>query len=570
MYCPRVRTGDKTIIITEKGKPLISEELCVGCGICIHRCPFDAIRIVGLPEELSKDLLHQFGPNGFRLFRLPTPVEGKVIGLIGQNGIGKTTAIQILSGEVIPNLGELDVKPAWDWVLDKFAGSMLYEHFEKIANREIRTALKPQYVDKIPKVAKGKVFDLLGKVNEFPTDILDYVVSELELKSVLARDITQLSGGELQRVAIAATMLKDVDIYFFDEPSSYLDIHQRLKVAKLIHKLVAKKFVVIIEHDLAVMDFLADNVHMLYGEEGAYGVVAHPRPVRSGINTYLSGFLREENIRFRDKEIKFEPRPPRTRWRAGSLLEYNALEKRYNGFSLRTSPGVIHQGEVVGVVGPNATGKTTFVKMLAKIEKPTTGRIDVGLRVSYKPQYIKVDFDGTVEELYYSKLGDAFRSDFYLSEIERKLNLKPLYNRHLETLAGGELQRVTIALALVRDADIYLIDEPSAYLDSNQRMEVAKTIRRVMENRAKSAMIVDHDMYFIDLVSDSIMVFSGEPARYGYAEGPFDMRTGMNKFLHQVGVTFRRDNLTFRPRINKPDSLLDRRQKASGEYYYST
>ena len=116
---------------------------------------------------------------------------------------------------------------------------------------------------------------------------------------------------------------------------------------------------------------------------------------------------------------------------------------------------------------------------------------------------------------------------------------------------------------------MYLLDEPSAYLDSNQRMEAAKTVRRVMEKRGRSALIVDHDIYFLDMVSDSIMVFSGHPGKEGRANGPFDMRAGMNMFLKEVDVTFRRDNDTNRPRINKPGSRLDREQKERGEYYYS-
>jgi ATP-binding cassette subfamily E protein 1 len=140
----------------------------------------------------------------------------------------------------------------------------------------------------------------------------------------------------------------------------------------------------------------------------------------------------------------------------------------------------------------------------------------------------------------------------------------------VNTLSGGELQRVAIAICLSRDADMYLLDEPSAYLDSNQRMEAAKTVRRVMEKRGRSALIVDHDIYFLDMVSDSMMVFTGKPGREGQANGPFDMRAGMNMFLEHVDVTFRRDNDTNRPRINKPGSTLDREQQEKGEYYYST
>lgn len=566
-YCPVNRTGAECVVMGEKNKPVISEKLCVGSGICINKCPFDAIRIIGLADELDRDLVHQFGVNGFRLFRLPTPTKGKVLGLLGPNGIGKTTAIQILSGQLIPNLGDMESEPGWDNVIEYFAGKELQGYFEQLAAGKFVSSMKPQYVDMLPKHHGGKVYELLAKLPM--ADKVEELTKELELTHVLDSKLSELSGGELQRLAIAATMLKEADIYFFDEPSSYLDIYQRLKIAKVLHKLALEKQVVIIEHDLAILDFLADNVHIIYGTEGAYGVLAQPRAVRTAINTYLSGFLREENIRFRDKPIRFDERPPKEAWSGEVLLNFPPLEMAYDGgFRLETRGGKLHEGEVVGVVGPNATGKSTFVKMMVGELKPTAGTVNTKLRLSYKPQYIDVDFDGTVQELFWSELGEAFESQFFKAEIERPLEVLPLYNKTLSNLSGGEHQRVAIAVALTREADIYMLDEPSAYLDSNQRMNVAKTIRRVMEKGSTSALVVDHDIYFLDLISDSIIVFEGEGARYGSSSGPYDLRTGMNRFLKNVDITFRRDTDSKRPRINKTDSRLDREQKSSGEYYY--
>jgi len=568
-FCPPQRTGSEVIWIDqETGKSTISEETCIACGICVKKCPFDAIRIIGLPEALKEDLVHQFGKNGFRLFRLPVPKEGQAVGLLGPNGVGKTTTVSILSGELVPNLGQYrKKKPQWDPVLEYFAGTELHDYLEKLADDELRTSMKPQYVDKLPKVVSGKVRDLLKKVDE--GDQLDAVGEELGLSSFMDRDIKHLSGGELQRTAIAAAMLKDADVYFFDEPSSYLDINQRLRVARTIKSLSERKQVVVIEHDLAIMDFLADVVHIIYGSEGAYGVLAQPRPVRTAINVYLGGYLREENMRFRDREIRFEASPPRAGWKATTLLQYDVLEKRYEGFHLKVEPGKLRKGEVVGVVGPNATGKTTFVKMLAGEETPTVGEVTAEWKVSYKPQYVESKYEGVVSDLLAAVVGKKAESNYFEAEVLSPLKVRGMMEREITTLSGGELQRVAIAICLGRDADSYLIDEPSAYLDSNQRMEAAKTIRRVMEKEGKSGLIVDHDVYFIDMVSDSIIVFNGEPGVSGLAQGPFPMREGMNSFLEQVGITFRRDNETNRPRINKPDSRLDREQKHAGEYYYA-
>jgi len=567
-YCPRVRAGDETILMGEDGKPIISEELCVGCGICINKCPFDAIKIIGLAEELETDLVHQFGKNGFRLFRLPIPKKGSCVGILGPNGIGKTTAIKILSGQILPNLGDFDEKKTWDDVVGYYSGSELYDHFNKISNKEIESVVKPQYVDKLPKIMKGKIGEILKKIDN--SGNFDTIVNKFGLNNVLDKQIEkgEISGGELQTVSIAAALLRDVDLYFFDEPSSYLDIHQRLKVARIIKELSEKKKVIVIEHDLAVLDFLCDNVHLVYGDEGAYGVITHPRGVRHAINTYLSGYLKEENIRFGEK-IEFFAHPPKQRQNMRILITYNDLTKSYEDFTLEIEKGVIRQGEIIGIVGSNAIGKTTFVKLLSGDIKPTKGSIEYDIKVSYKPQYITPDYTGTVRDFFEKKAQQIFTSSFLKAEIFEPFNLKYLLDKKIDTLSGGELQRVATANCLVQEADIYLIDEPSAYLDSEQRMITSRTVRRIIEKSGKSAMIVDHDVYFIDMISDALIVFEGEPGKHGIGRGPYSLHEGMNRFLKDIDITFRRDEETHRPRVNKPDSFMDRKQRKEGEYYYS-
>ncbi len=566
-YCPRVRAGDETIIMGGEGFPIISEDLCVGCGICVHKCPFEAIKIIGLAQALDTDLVHQFGKNGFRLFRLPAPKKGSCIGILGPNGIGKTTAVKILSGQLKPNLGDYKDEPTWDDIIEYYAGTELHDHFKDLADKKIESVVKPQYVDKLPKITKGKIKEVLKKADT--SGNFDSIVERLGLANVLDKNIEkgEISGGELQLVSVAAALLRDVDLYFFDEPSSYLDIYQRLKVARILKELAEEKKVIVVEHDLAVLDFLCDNVHLMYGDEGAYGVITHARGVRHAINTYLSGYLKEENIRFGEK-IEFFAHPPKQRQNMRILITYNNLKKSFRGFSLEIESGIIRQGEIVGIVGPNAIGKTTFVKMLAGDTKPTDGEIEYSVKVSYKPQYISTDSTGTVRDFLEEKAQQLFTSPFFTAEIFEAFHLKYLMDKQLDTLSGGELQRVAIANCLVQDADIYLIDEPSAYLDSEQRMVTSRTVRRVIEKSGKSAMIVDHDVYFIDMVSDALIVFDGEPGKHGRAQGPFGLHEGMNRFLKDVDITFRRDEETKRPRVNKPESYIDRTQKQNGEYYY--
>jgi ATP-binding cassette subfamily E protein 1 len=559
-FCPPVRTGDETIVFVDS-KPLITENLCVGCGICVRKCPFGAITITNLPEEME-DPVHRYGQNGFALYGLPVPVNGRVTGILGPNGIGKSTAISILSGILRPNLGK---DASWDDVLQRFAGSILGDYLKRVADKGVKTSYKPQYVDRIPKSYSGMVSGLLEKTDE--RGALSDLTSRLGISKLMEREISSLSGGELQRVAIAATAARDADFYFFDEISPYLDIYQRINSARILQSLAKEKAVMVVEHDLALLDLLADNVHLIYGLPGAYGVITRPKGVRVGINQYLHGNLPEENVRFRDTAIGFEVHAPRIEKEIPRLIAYNAFAMQYSSFRLEAEPGIIRRGEVVGILGPNGIGKSTYIKILAGVEKPTSGSFESQLKISYKPQYLKADSDMTVRSLLRS-VASNFDSSYYQTEILKPMGLEPFMDQILTELSGGELQRVAITACLSRDADLYLLDEPSAHLDVEQRMLSAKVMRRFAESTEKTVLVVDHDIYLIDLLSERLMVFDGVPGALGIAHTPLEMREGMNAFLKGIGITFRRDEETRRPRVNKPESRLDRMQKDQGEYYY--
>ncbi|MGZ4911839.1 MAG: ribosome biogenesis/translation initiation ATPase RLI [Halobacteriota archaeon] len=562
-FCPRVRTGDEAIVIGPDGKPIISEELCVGCGICIKKCPFGAISIVGLPEELEQPT-HRYGQNGFALYGLAIPRSGRVTGILGPNAIGKTTVIRILTGDLIPNLGR-DAITA-EAVLQHYAGTETHDYLERVYDGALRTSSKPQYVDLIPRAYTGKVSALIERIDE--RGIKDELLAQLELEQIGERDIAKLSGGELQRLAIAATIGKDADFYFFDELTPYLDIYQRVNVARIIRGLAAKKTVLVVEHDLAILDLLADMLYIAYGEPSAYGVITNPKGVRVGINEYLKGYLREENVRIRADAIQFELHAPRLDRDERVLAHITPIKKRYETFTFETEGGDLTKG-VIGIMGPNAIGKTTFIQLLAGVTKPDEGNVDVEVKAAYKPQYITADRTGgeSVASLL-SKLTSRHASAFYRAEILKPLQLETILDRSLSDLSGGELQRVAIAACLSQEADLYMLDEPSAHLDVEQRALATSVLRRFTENRKVGMLLVDHDIYMIDLASERLMVFSGSPGCHGIAEGPFDMHEGMNRFLKDIGITFRRDEDTHRPRVNKIGSKLDRKQRDEGEYYY--
>ena len=572
-FCPGVKIGDKTIVVDEAtGRPVISEELCTGCGICVKKCPFKAIWIVNLPEELEGECVHSYGVNAFRLYRLPVPKEGSVLGLIGQNGVGKSTALRILAGELKPNLGMLDRQPSWEEVAARFRGSELQAYLLKLAKGQVKAVHKPQYVDKIPRYVKGVVGRLLERIDE--RGKLSEVKEVLELGEVWGREVSELSGGELQRVAIAAAILRDASIYLFDEPSSYLDVRQRMRAAKAIRSLASEgKTVVVVEHDLAVLDYLSDYVCVLYGRPGAYGIVSHPYSVREGINVYLDGYLPDENVRLRAEPIRFRVRPaPVERKPEQVFVKWGSMVKRLGSFTLNVEEGWLHKGEVACLLGPNGIGKTTMVRMLAGALEPDEGYSlysSAPLKVSYKPQYLtELGLEGTVERALREAIGSELYSSWFQADVIKPLQVDVLMDRDVSELSGGELQRVAIAACLGKEAQIYLIDEPSAYLDVEQRLAMVKAVRRVVEARGAVAFVVEHDVMIADALADVIILFRGEPGVKGQALPPMGLRRAFNQFLRDLDVTFRRDPQTGRARVNKPGSYLDRMQKSMGEYYY--
>jgi ATP-binding cassette subfamily E protein 1 len=568
--CPINRMRKETVKKGEDGFPVISEVLCTGCGICVKRCPFKAISIVNLAEELSEEKIHQYGPNSYRLYRLPAPREKTVIGLLGRNGVGKSTVINILSGLLKPNLGR-SPEPSWDEVIEYFKGTALKEHFEKIASDKLRVSVKPQAVYNLVNVWSGDGLTLLHMMDQ--RNVMRELISKLNLENAVNRPVSQLSGGELQRLSIAVAAAKDADIYFFDEPSSYNDVYQRLAVAEVIMD-VAKtgKCVFVVEHDLTILDYLCDQVHIIYGEPGVYGVVSGIMSTRAGINAFLDGYLPEENVRFRDRKINFDVYAPREdKLDTVPLLEYSELEKSYGSFRLKVAPGNLKLAEVVGVVGANALGKTTFLKMLAGVEKPDSGRISSLSKISYKPQYLSPPKGFQyVKELLDHVYGKDVTSTPEFNEIIVPLRVDKLFEKEISKLSGGELQKVAVVAALLQDADIYALDEPSAFIDAEDRVELAKIIQRYIRLKNRTAIVVDHDVQLIDIISDRMIIFSGEPSVSGFAGKPSNKEEGMNSFLKTLQITYRRDLSTGRPRINKPGSKLDRQQKEEGRYYYLT
>ena len=734
-------------MIKPKKIAVIYEALCIGCGACVKQCPFNAIRIVRIPRDLEVQTTHRYGPNLFKLHRLPIPRQGEVLGLVGSNGTGKSTALKILTGKLKPNLGDTSgAAKSWTWpeviarlgVWSGVSRKALQGYFRAVVAKRLTVAYKPQNVEllraKLSNVTVRRVLSRL-KLSEGS----ERVVGKLSLTTLLDSPLSHLSGGELQRVAILLTAARTNGVYILDEPSSWLDVKQRLHAARTIRSILeadysgaataaeagpasagdsgapgtgagaeatgpsilggrskatvrSDRYVIVVEHDLAVLDYLSDHVSILYGEPGAYGVVSLPAPVRDGINMFLDGFIPAENLRFRDTSFTFRlvehasdtipgeseteaaerksqskgppgagtaapsaasgkgasggagteagaGNPPAslhdlllrqrdamlaesakkpvgghgkpgptdlsgtlvlTRWprltvtlnpedRSTESAKPSQSRKPGKGskgdpaakvtrvaepvraqspFTLTVEAGHAGFSEIVVMLGENGMGKTTMIRLLAGKLEPDSGLKLPELRVSYKPQVIAPKFPGSVEELLQRKIPDSVRSQHFVSLVIRPLRTEALFRLPVKALSGGELQRVALTLCLGTPADIYLIDEPSCYLDSETRIAAAKVIRRFIMSSERTAFVVEHDLIMASYMATRVISFEGVPSRHATAHSPQSLLRGMNMFLRQTELTFRRDPENFRPRINKPGSRMDRYQKSIGQYFY--
>jgi ATP-binding cassette subfamily E protein 1 len=586
--CPPQRTGKEVIEIRKTA--MISESNCIGCGQCVKACPFKAIKVINIPNEIDALPVHRYGENGFRLYRLPVIKSGVVNGIIGENGVGKSTIIKILGNRIKPNFEcygvfAPDKKDLADKeIIKQFKGTELHKYFTNLYSGKLKVCIKTQNLDVPLSLVRTRTPEITvieyiqAELKTVFTD--DVMLKEFELEHIKTNKVLELSGGELQRVLCFITCMSNADVYIFDEPTNYLDVKQRMKMAQHIANLVdPEKYIIVIEHDLAILDYVSDFINVVYGVPGAFGSSSMTYTTANGINYYFDGYLKPENMRIRDYTFDFRE----TMGDSGEVAvckrfyEYPKATIEYPKFRLEIVNGKFPMDAGITVIlGENGTGKTTFLKYL----KDT-----LGLTVSVKPQYLDVAIfkkkDGkypTVQELFEATISGSFYNVVFRTDVVKPLNIDELNDKFVDELSGGELQRVWIVYALGQNKQVYLLDEPSANLDVEQRFKINKVIKRFILHNSKTAFVVEHDMTMATSLAQELnsRVIVMHPQkeliddkRVAYVGEPCDFTVGINDFLKRMAITFRTESYSKhnRPRINKMNSSKDKEQKAENEYY---
>ncbi|KAH0886923.1 hypothetical protein HID58_063019 [Brassica napus] len=503
----------------------------------IEQMTREARQVTNVANDVPLDIpTHRYGPGSFDIHGLPNLYLGTVVGLLGGKSTGKTTCLKILAGQLKPNLGRFEDPPEWDEIIDHFDTEHIRTYLTRLQTNTLNVALKSQ--DLTVYRSSLTVRTSLEESKGTGFDSMEELIEDLDMTSMLDTCVTDLSDAELQRFAIASTIVQMADVYLFDEPTIFLDARQKYQVARVILSVVKPdRYVCITDNDMSVLDLVCD--HILYtGEETTSGEV------------HLDHYpLTLEEL---SEEIVTPPtyRYPET------------VVKGFGTFSLHVMGGDLRSSEITVVLGNMHTGKTLFLEWL--------NRISVGQDFSHKDQkMIKCEnrHDTVATHLYrlirFSSLDRVFQE-----LVLKPLGIVKILDKRIKEVSQSTLQKIAIATCLGQEgARVFLLDEPSIHLDARERVIAAQTIKRFIAYSRKAALVVEQDFMMATYLADRVIVVQGEPGVQSTVNSPVLMSNGVNQYLSDLNITCRTNRFTSLARMNKPRSVEDEEQKTGGHFF---
>ena len=486
---------------------------------------------------------------------------GAKIGVLGLNGSGKSTLLRIIAGKDDGYTGEVVFSPG-------YSVGLLEQEPEldnsKTVRQVVEEAVKPivdllRQFDEInekfadPEVDYNNLIETQGKLQ----DELDRVDAwNLENRLDLAMDalrcpqadtpISILSGGERRRVALCRLLLTEPDILLLDEPTNHLDAESVAWLER--HLQEYKGTVIAVTHDRYFLDNVAGWILEL---DRGYGI-----PWRGNYTSWLDQkgerLRQEEKVESKrlqtlDRELDWIRMSPKARQAKGKarytayenllsqefekrreeleifipsgprlgdvVVDFQAASKGYGDRLLIENLDLsIPPGSIVGVIGPNGAGKTTLLRLITGQEKPETGKVRLGETVQLA--YVDQSRDTLVAEN--SVWEEISGGSDYLDLGGKKRNSRAYVasfnflgadqQKKVNTLSGGERNRVHLAKILKKGANVLLLDEPTNDLDVN----TLRALEEALDSFAGCAVVVSHDRWFLDRVSTHILAFEGE------------------------------------------------------------
>ena len=442
--------------------------------------------------------------------------QGECILLCGKSGCGKSTLLKIING-IIPEFYQGKITGSVEVAGMNPFETEIYKISEKVGS--VFQNPKTQFYTTNTTDEIAFALENYGVEREQIQKRLQEVQETMHISSLMDRNIFALSGGEKQKIAIAAVYALNPEIFVFDEPSSSLDMDAMIELSKLMERLKEEgKTIIIAEHRLWYLKKIVDRAVYLengkitkeYSMEEIQNLSEEER-CRTGLrHTNFPGDSPTWKERSKDSAVK--------RDLSGNALELeikDLLYKRKERTIFRIDRLGFERGEIVGIVGKNGMGKSTFAKVVCGLARQTTGEIcknNKRISVPKRRKNSLLLMQEINNQLFTDSVYDEIRLTSALKEEEQfctcmaDMQIDQLKEKNPHSLSGGQKQRVIILSALLSKKKILFLDEPTSGLDYASMKVVAKNITKFKAEK-NLILIISHDMEFLEEVCDRVLFF---------------------------------------------------------------